>query len=95
MVCSDLDDTAAQLVAGAIQEAGGRALALAGDVTDPDFPQRAVTETLRVFGGLHILVNNAGGWGGLRMRTGKEEKDQKLKHTVFGVGLCRSNERMV
>ncbi len=57
---ADLDDTAAQLVAGAVQEAGGRAVAVAGDVTDPAFAERAVGEALRSFGGLHILVNNAG-----------------------------------
>ncbi|GIL48060.1 hypothetical protein Vafri_4757 [Volvox africanus] len=66
VVCTDLDDTAAQLVAGAIQDAGGRAVALAGDVTAPEFPERAVAEAVRVFGGLHILVNNAGyTWDGV------------------------------
>ncbi|EFJ48538.1 hypothetical protein VOLCADRAFT_60269 [Volvox carteri f. nagariensis] len=66
VVCADLDGTAAQMVAGAIQEAGGRAVPLAGDVTAPDFPERAVSEALRAFGGLHILVNNAGyTWDGV------------------------------
>ncbi|KXZ43467.1 hypothetical protein GPECTOR_89g487 [Gonium pectorale] len=66
VVVADLDDTAAQLVADAVQEAGGRAVAVAGDVTDPAFAERAVGEALRVFGGLHILVNNAGyTWDGV------------------------------
>jgi NAD(P)-dependent dehydrogenase (short-subunit alcohol dehydrogenase family) len=33
---------------------------LAGDITDPAFPDRVVAETLKSFGRLDILVNNAG-----------------------------------
>ena len=72
---------AAQVVVDAIQEAGGRAVALAGDVTAPGFAERAVAEALRAFGDLTILVNNAGengaereggavGGGGLRVWEG-------------------------
>lgn len=39
---------------------GGRALAVVGDVSDPDNAARMVTETDEGLGGLHILVNNAG-----------------------------------
>ena len=44
----------------AIRAAGGRAASLAGDVTQPDFPQQLVDATCRRFGGLDIIVNNAG-----------------------------------
>jgi len=40
-------------------EIGGRTLALVADVGDPDAPQRIVDETLRTFGRLDVLVNNA------------------------------------
>jgi NADP-dependent 3-hydroxy acid dehydrogenase YdfG len=43
-----------------IKNAGGNALALPGDVTDEKVAQGAVTETLRRFGRLDILVNSAG-----------------------------------
>jgi NAD(P)-dependent dehydrogenase (short-subunit alcohol dehydrogenase family) len=33
---------------------------LAGDITDPDFPQRLVAATVESFGRLDILINNAG-----------------------------------
>jgi NAD(P)-dependent dehydrogenase (short-subunit alcohol dehydrogenase family) len=33
---------------------------VAGDIADPAFPDRLVLETLAVFGGLDVLVNNAG-----------------------------------
>ena len=39
---------------------GGRALAVAGDVTDPKDAQRMVEATVEAFGGLQVLVNNAG-----------------------------------
>jgi 3-oxoacyl-[acyl-carrier protein] reductase len=39
----------------------GEPLALPGDVTDPDAPERLVAATVERFGGLHILVANAGG----------------------------------
>ena len=38
---------------------GGRTLAIAADVGEPDAPQRIVDETLAAFGRLDVLVNNA------------------------------------
>lgn len=52
---------AVQQVADGINEAGGRAVAFAADVTDEGAPERLVAETVAAFGGLDILVNNAGG----------------------------------
>jgi NAD(P)-dependent dehydrogenase (short-subunit alcohol dehydrogenase family) len=39
---------------------GGRALAVVGSVTDEAHVQDVIAQTLRTFGKLHILVNNAG-----------------------------------
>jgi len=43
-----------------IESAGGRALAVAGDVTSPQDRERLVQETMRAFGRIDGLVNNAG-----------------------------------
>ena len=43
----------------AVEEAGRRGLAIAGDVTDPEFCGEAVDVTVRELGKLDILVNNA------------------------------------
>jgi NAD(P)-dependent dehydrogenase (short-subunit alcohol dehydrogenase family) len=43
----------------AIQESGGRALALACDVSDPEACERAVSEARKTFGPIDVLVNNA------------------------------------
>lgn len=43
-----------------IESAGGRALAVAGDVTSPQDRERLVRETMRAFSRIDGLVNNAG-----------------------------------
>jgi NAD(P)-dependent dehydrogenase (short-subunit alcohol dehydrogenase family) len=43
-----------------VAEIGDRALAVAGDMSVPEEAKRAVRETVREFGGLHVVVNNAG-----------------------------------
>ena len=40
--------------------AGGTAVAIPGDVSNPDDVEHAVAQTLERFGGLHLGVNNAG-----------------------------------
>jgi len=52
--------TEVESVATQIRDAGGKAIALACDVTDPDQVQRAVNETHDSFGAIDLLVNNAG-----------------------------------
>jgi NAD(P)-dependent dehydrogenase (short-subunit alcohol dehydrogenase family) len=49
---------AAETVA-AVEKEGRQAQAIAGDVTDPAFCRRAVEETVKRFGKLDLLVNNA------------------------------------
>lgn len=51
---------AAEALAGEIEAAGGRAVALAGDVSHASVCARLVEETVAALGGLDILVNNAG-----------------------------------
>jgi 3-oxoacyl-[acyl-carrier protein] reductase len=66
VVVSDLDPAPAEETASAIREAGGKAIVIAGDVTDPAFPAALIKGTLDAFGGLDIIVNNAGyTWDGV------------------------------
>jgi 3-oxoacyl-[acyl-carrier protein] reductase len=66
VVLSDLDAEPAQEIAASIQEAGGVALVVAGDVTDPNFPGQLVQKAVETFGALNILVNGAGyTWDGM------------------------------
>jgi NAD(P)-dependent dehydrogenase (short-subunit alcohol dehydrogenase family) len=45
---------------GRVKQAGRRCLTLSGDVGDPEFCKEAVQETVKAFGKLDILINNAG-----------------------------------
>ena len=66
VVVSDLDPNPAEETAGAIRSAGGKAIVVAGDVTDPAFPEQLISATLDNFGGIDIIVNNAGyTWDGV------------------------------
>src|SRR5919197_4343837 len=56
----DLQQDAAQAVADEITAASGAALGLGADVSKRDQVQAAVDALVGEFGGLHILVNNAG-----------------------------------
>jgi len=63
VVVSDLKQETAQSVADGIVTSGGNAVAVACDVTDAAALERLVEEALKAFGGISILVNNAGGGG--------------------------------
>ncbi len=60
VIVSDLDPTPAEETAAAIRSAGGQAAVIPGDVTDPAFPAQIIKGTLDAFGGIDIIVNNAG-----------------------------------
>src|SRR5580704_6152435 len=56
----DLDRAGAEAVAGQITQAGGRALALAGDLREDAFAQAIVRQTANAFGGLDFVWNHVG-----------------------------------
>ncbi|HZR43233.1 MAG TPA: SDR family oxidoreductase [Ktedonobacteraceae bacterium] len=60
VVVSDLDSQPAEETVAAIKDKGGKAIAVVGDVTDPAFPAQLLKATLDAFGGVDIIVNNAG-----------------------------------
>lgn len=60
VVVSDLDPAPAEETAREIQAAGGTSVVVAGDVTDAGFADRIVRKAVDTWGGVHILVNNAG-----------------------------------
>ena len=80
----DIAADKAKGVAARITATGGKALALAGDVSDAAVVEGLVTQTAAWGGGLHLLVNNAG-IGGPSAPTGEYPLDGWDK--VIGVNL--------
>lgn len=83
----------AEAVASIIRQAGGQAIALAGDLLDRSVPDQLVAQTLQAFGGLDILVNNAGDMFGRRPleQASDEDFDRVIGlniHAAFA--LCRA-----
>jgi NAD(P)-dependent dehydrogenase (short-subunit alcohol dehydrogenase family) len=60
VVVVDIDEGALRETVELIASAGGRAVAVPGDVADPDVHRRAVDAARGVYGGLHVLYCNAG-----------------------------------
>ena len=60
VVINDLDAEPAALTMQEIKAEGGRAVACVGSVTDAEFAPRFVQTAIDQFGGIDIIVNNAG-----------------------------------
>jgi 3-oxoacyl-[acyl-carrier protein] reductase len=74
VVVNDLDDAPAQAVVDEIRAFGSSAIACCGDVTAPEFGERFVQSAIENFGGLDIIVNNAGyTWDNVIQKTNDEQ----------------------
>ena len=60
LVINDLDAAPAEQTVQEIRAAGGQAVACVGSVTEAGFAERFVQTATETFGGLDIIVNNAG-----------------------------------
>ena len=60
VVVNDLDEGPAKETVAAIETAGGDAVACTGSATGPGFADRFVRTAVDTYGGLDIIVNNAG-----------------------------------
>ncbi|HKU29402.1 SDR family oxidoreductase [Arthrobacter sp. NyZ413] len=77
-----------------IEDAGSKALALPGDLQDEQFCQEVIAQTVTEFGGLDVLVNDAG----FQMSTSKgiedlstEQFDRTFKTNVYALfWLCKA-----
>jgi 3-oxoacyl-[acyl-carrier protein] reductase len=60
VVVNDLDEGPAKETVAEIEAAGGQAVACVGSVTEDGFAERFVQTAVNTYGGLDIIVNNAG-----------------------------------
>lgn len=75
----------------AVEAAGSEAIYVSCDVTDAASVDAAVAETVEVFGGLHVLYNNAGvglGDDAGPVETSEATWDTTMDVNVKGVWLC-------
>jgi 3-oxoacyl-[acyl-carrier protein] reductase len=85
----DLNADAASAAAARITEAGGSAIGVGADVSKADQVQAAVDQVVAEFGGLHILVNNAGVLrDNLLFKMSEEDWDTVMNVHLKGAFLC-------
>lgn len=89
IVAVDMDQTSTEAVVAELQAAGGKALAVVGNVTVTADAERMIDAAMEAFGRVDILVNNAGiTRDGLLMRMKDEDWDAVLSVNLKGAFLC-------
>jgi len=79
VVLNDLDAEPAQEVVAEIEAMGGKALAVAGSVTAPGFADGFIQAGIDRFGGVDVIVNNAGyTWDGFIGKMSDEQFDAMI-----------------
>jgi 7-alpha-hydroxysteroid dehydrogenase len=90
VVVSDLKEETAAKVAEGIKEKGGKAIAVACDVTNDQARENLVKAALDTFGKVTILINNAGGGGPKPFDMPMDSFVWAYKLNVFSVfNLCQ------
>lgn len=76
-------------VAAQIRTQGGEAVSIPTDVTEEEHAEKLIAETVRQFGQLDILINNAGiGGGGRIVQASTDTFDQVMKMNLRGTFFC-------
>ncbi|GAA3190860.1 SDR family NAD(P)-dependent oxidoreductase [Nonomuraea roseoviolacea] len=84
VVIADLDGERARAVVAEVEAAGGTAVSVVGDLGDRAVVQRVVATAVEAFGGIDVLVNNAGVMD--RMSAAGDTGDEEWE-TVLRVNL--------
>jgi NAD(P)-dependent dehydrogenase (short-subunit alcohol dehydrogenase family) len=86
----DLHDAEGEAVCAGIRERGGQARYWRVDVADEAAVKAAIDDVAATFGGLHVLVNNAGISGSVKLthEISEEEWDRVQAVNVKGVLFC-------
>ena len=85
VVVPDYNGEAAEAAASALEASGIEALAFQADVSDTERMDEIVKATVEAFGGVHILVNNAGiTRDGFLLRMGRDQWDAVIATNLTG-----------
>src|SRR4030042_5868178 len=92
VVVADIADKEAQAVVAEIKASGGSAIALNADVTSEAAPKSMAEATVKAFGRIDALVNNAGFYYGMSRKSFDEislaEWDKMFNVSSKGTWLC-------
>jgi 3-oxoacyl-[acyl-carrier protein] reductase len=89
VVVIDIHSEQAEKLVAAIREAGGEACAQAADVSDAEQVKNVFAAAVEKYGGVDILINNAGiTRDALLLRMKKEDWDAVLDINLKGAFLC-------
>ncbi|MDO8433919.1 MAG: SDR family oxidoreductase [Candidatus Binatus sp.] len=85
----DVNEASAAETAQMIKAAGGAAISLRADVSDSESARSMIDETVRTFGGIDVLYNNAGieGESGFTAQLSEEAFDRVIAINLRGVWL--------
>ena len=96
---ADYEATAARETVGLINEAGGQAISLSGDVTDAAQVQAMLDGAIAAYGRLYCAFNNAGiaghqvdATGQLTHEWSEKSFDRMIEVNLKGVWLCMKHE---
>jgi 3-oxoacyl-[acyl-carrier protein] reductase len=91
VVVNDLEEASAEEVVAGIEESGGEATSVPGDVSDPEDVRRMVERAREAFGPIEVLVNNAG-YGQQKpfVELTVEDFDRMIGVHLRGTFLCTS-----
>ncbi len=92
VVVNDLDAEPAEETVAAIEAIGGEATAVVGSVTDDDFAERFINTGIETYGGVDIIINNAGyTWDSMIHQMSDEQFDAMLAvHTKAPFQILRA-----
>lgn len=89
IVAVDMDKAATDAIVAEITAAGGKALAVIGNVTVPEDAEKMIESAMNEYGRVDILVNNAGiTRDGIFLRMKDEDWDAVLSVNLKGAFLC-------
>ena len=91
-VC-DLNEETAMRTVREIEEAGGRAIAVACNVTDSASVDRAMERAVAAFGRMDVLVHAAGGSARSAMKPLIEQTDEVIQSVLGGIYASRAAAR--
>ncbi|MBZ0218150.1 MAG: SDR family oxidoreductase [Fimbriimonadaceae bacterium] len=97
VVVNDLDDDVANETVKAIEGLGSKAVTCVGDVTTPDFGTRFAATAVDNFGGIDIIVNNAGyAWDSVIQKMTDEQFQAMLDvHTIAPFRILRAASEFI